>query len=67
MAAVMMPSVCHKVMAVSDLVKGIVVATMAIGQGPNGVALDDGYLFRRRTSCIWRPARRDLRCRIRSR
>lgn len=38
-------SVCNKVMAVSDPAKGTVVASVAIGQGPDGVAFDDGYAF----------------------
>lgn len=38
-------SVCDKVMAVSDPVTGKVIATPAIGQGPDGVAFDDGYAF----------------------
>jgi len=38
-------SVCNKVMAVSDPATGKVVATVAIGQGPDGVAVDDGYAF----------------------
>ncbi len=38
-------SVCNKVMAVSDPVKGAVLASVAIGQGPDGVAFDDGYAF----------------------
>jgi DNA-binding beta-propeller fold protein YncE len=39
-------SVCgNKTMAVSDPVAGKVVATPAIGQGPDGVAFDDGYAF----------------------
>jgi DNA-binding beta-propeller fold protein YncE len=38
-------SVCNKVMAVSDPATGKVVASVAIGQGPDGVAFDDGYAF----------------------
>jgi DNA-binding beta-propeller fold protein YncE len=39
-------SVCgNKMMAVSDPVAGKVIATPAIGQGPDGVAFDDGYAF----------------------
>ncbi len=38
-------SVCDKVMAISDPATGKVVATVAIGADPDGVALDDGYAF----------------------
>lgn len=38
-------SVCNKVMAVSDPAKGKVIAPVTIGQGPDGVAFDDGYAF----------------------
>ncbi len=39
-------SVCgNKMMVVSDPVAGKVIATPAIGQGPDGVAFDDGYAF----------------------
>ncbi len=38
-------SVCDKVMSVSDPVTGKVIATPAIGAGPDGVAFDDGYAF----------------------
>ncbi len=38
-------SVCDKVMAVSDPATGKVIATVAIGADPDGVALDDGYAF----------------------
>ncbi len=39
-------SVCgNKMMIVSDPVAGKVLATPAIGQGPDGVAFDDGYAF----------------------
>ena len=39
-------SVCNnKMMIVSDPATGKVVATPAIGQGPDGVAFDDGYAF----------------------
>jgi DNA-binding beta-propeller fold protein YncE len=39
-------SVCgNKMMVVSDPVAGVVIATPAIGQGPDGVAFDDGYAF----------------------
>lgn len=39
-------SVCgNKMMIVSDPAAGKVIATPAIGQGPDGVAFDDGYAF----------------------
>jgi DNA-binding beta-propeller fold protein YncE len=39
-------SVCNnKMMIVSDPVAGKVIATPVIGQGPDGVAFDDGYAF----------------------
>jgi DNA-binding beta-propeller fold protein YncE len=39
-------SVCaNKMMVVSDPVAGKVLAMPAIGQGPDGVAFDDGYVF----------------------
>ena len=38
-------SVCNKVMSVSDYAKGKVLASVVIGQGPDGVAFDDGYSF----------------------
>ncbi len=38
-------SVCNKVMSVSDYAKGKVLASVVIGQGPDGVAFDDGYAF----------------------
>ena len=39
-------SVCDgKVMVVSDPAAGKVIATPAIGEGPDGVAFDDGYAF----------------------
>jgi DNA-binding beta-propeller fold protein YncE len=39
-------SVCgNKMMIVSDPATGKVIATPAIGQGPDGVAFDDGYAF----------------------
>jgi YVTN family beta-propeller protein len=38
-------SVCNKVMAISDATAGKLITTVAIGQGPDGVALDDGYAF----------------------
>jgi hypothetical protein len=39
-------SVCgNKMMVVSDPAAGKVIATPAIGQGPDGVAFDDGYAF----------------------
>jgi DNA-binding beta-propeller fold protein YncE len=39
-------SVCgNKTMVVSDPAAGKVIATPAIGQGPDGVAFDDGYAF----------------------
>jgi len=39
-------SVCDgKVMVVSDPATGKVIATPAIGEGPDGVAFDDGYAF----------------------
>ena len=38
-------SVCDKVMSVSDPATGKVIATPAIGLGPDGVAFDDGYAF----------------------
>jgi DNA-binding beta-propeller fold protein YncE len=39
-------SVCgNKMMAISDPAAGKVIATPAIGQGPDGVAFDDGYAF----------------------
>jgi DNA-binding beta-propeller fold protein YncE len=39
-------SVCeNKTMIVSDPAAGKVIATPAIGQGPDGVAFDDGYAF----------------------
>lgn len=39
-------SVCgNKMMIVSDPVAGKVIATPEIGQGPDGVAFDDGYAF----------------------
>lgn len=39
-------SVCgNKMMIVSDPLSGKVIATPAIGQGPDGVAFDDGYAF----------------------
>lgn len=39
-------SVCgNKMMVVSDPATGKVLATPAIGQGPDGVAFDDGYAF----------------------
>jgi YVTN family beta-propeller protein len=42
----MLYSVCgNKMMIVSDPATGKVVATPAIGQGPDGVAFDDGYAF----------------------
>ncbi|MGO9895332.1 MAG: YncE family protein, partial [Bryobacteraceae bacterium] len=34
-----------KTMIVSDRVAGMVLATPAIGSGPDGVAFDDGYAF----------------------
>lgn len=38
-------SVCNKVMAVSNPATGKVVASVTIGQNPDGVAFDDGYAF----------------------
>ena len=38
-------SVCDKVMAISDPVAGKVIATVAVGADPDGVAFDDGYAF----------------------
>ena len=38
-------SVCDKVMAISDAAAGKVISTVAVGEDPDGVALDDGYAF----------------------